>query len=100
MTVFVSLYACTCISSSFLTPLSLSFSPPPLTLLYTFRKSEAVSLDSPGAPPEKKVLLEPSPAVQTLTSSIADVKAVTKEPPAVRKIIKLKRPGRTAPPIV
>ena len=87
------------LSSSFLTPLSLSLSLPP-SLLYTFRKSEAVSLDSPGAPPEKKVLLEPSPAVQTLTSSVADVKAVTKEPPAVRKIIKLKRPGRTAPPIV
>lgn len=71
-----------------------------LSVLYTFRKSEVVSSDSAGAPPEKKVLLEPSPAVQTLTSSVADVKAVTKEPTTVRKIIKLKRPGRTAPPIV
>ena len=63
------------------------------------RKSETVSCDSAGAPPEKKVLLEPSPVVQTLTSSVADVKTVAKEP-TIRKIIKLKRPGRTAPPIV
>ena len=72
--------------------------PPPFFLV---RKSEVVSSDSAGAPPEKKVLLEPSPAVQTLTSSIADVncKAVTKEP-SVRKIIKLKRPGRTVPTTV
>lgn len=71
-----------------------------LFLWWTFRKSEPVSSDSAGAPPEKKLLLEPPPAVQTLTSSIADVKAVTKEPSAVKKIIKLKRPGRTAPPVV
>ena len=63
------------------------------------RKNEAGLSDSAGAPPEKKVLLEPSSALQTLTSSVADVKAVTKEP-TVRKIIKLKRPGRTAPPII
>jgi hypothetical protein len=73
-----------------------------LFLWYAFRKSEPVSSDSAGAPPEKKLLLESplSSAVQTLTSSVADIKTVTPEPSAVRKIIKLKRPGRTAPPVV
>lgn len=64
------------------------------------RKNDAATSETLGVPPEKKPSVQESPS-QALSFSLAgmDVTSPVAKEPGVKRIIKLKRPVRTAPPM-